>query len=92
MVVVPPLSVSADRYDWAEALQFMVLALVAPGLVVAGAPWDLLGLGPVVEKLAAARNATMSVPHGGGGGAGPRLHGRLAYAGAVNALKPGAGW
>jgi cytochrome c oxidase assembly factor CtaG len=33
----------------------MVLALVAPGLVVAGAPWQVLGLGPAVEKLAAAR-------------------------------------
>ncbi len=55
LVVVPPLSVSAHRYDWAEALQFMVLALVGPGLVVAGAPWEVLGLGPVVEKLAAAR-------------------------------------
>ena len=33
----------------------MVLALVGPGLVVAGAPWEFLGLGPVVEKLAAAR-------------------------------------
>jgi len=55
VVVVPPLAASAHRYDWAEALQFMVLALVAPGLVVAGAPWELLGLGPVAEKLAAAR-------------------------------------
>jgi len=55
VVVVPPLAASAHRYDWAEALQFMVLALVAPGLVVAGAPWEPLGLGPVAEKLAAAR-------------------------------------
>jgi cytochrome c oxidase assembly factor CtaG len=55
LVVVPPLSSSVHRYDWAEALQFMVLALVAPGLVVAGAPWQVLGLGPAVEKLAAAR-------------------------------------
>lgn len=55
VVLVPPLAVSAHRYDWAEALQFMALALVVPGLVVAGAPWEVVGLGPVAEKLAAAR-------------------------------------
>ena len=44
--VVPPLSAGAHRYDWAEALQFMVLALVAPGLVVAGAPWRGPGAWP----------------------------------------------
>jgi len=92
VVVVPPLSVSAHRYDWAEALQFMVLALVGPGLVVAGAPWEVLGLGPVVEKLAAARRRhherarTVAV-------AVPALGCMVAWRTpvAVNALKAG-GW
>ncbi len=47
------------------------LALVAPGLVVAGAPWELLALGAVAEKLAAgfdgattkrARTVVVTVP------------------------------
>jgi cytochrome c oxidase assembly factor CtaG len=92
VVVVPPLAGSAHRYDWAEALQFMVLALVAPGLVVAGAPWDLLGLGRVAEKLAAARRRhherarTVAV-------AAPALACMVAWRtpAAVNALKAG-GW
>jgi cytochrome c oxidase assembly factor CtaG len=92
VVVVPPLAASAHRYDWAEALQFMVLALVAPGLLVAGAPWDLLGLGGVAEKLAAARRChyerarTVAV-------AVPALACMVAWRtpAAVNALKTG-GW
>jgi cytochrome c oxidase assembly factor CtaG len=55
LVLVPPLATAARRYDWAEALQFIVLALVAPGLFVAGAPWDRVGLGRPARALAAAR-------------------------------------
>jgi cytochrome c oxidase assembly factor CtaG len=55
LVLVPPLSSSARRYDWAEALQFTVLALVGPGLFVAGAPWERIGLGRVATALAEAR-------------------------------------
>ena len=92
MVVVPPLAASAHRYDWAEALQFMVLALVAPGLLVAGAPWELIGLGGVAEKLAAPRRRhnerarTVAV-------AAPALACMVAWRtpAAVNALKTG-GW
>jgi cytochrome c oxidase assembly factor CtaG len=45
LVLVPPAAGAARRYDWAEALQFVVLALVGPGLFVAGAPWERIGLG-----------------------------------------------
>ena len=55
MVLVPPLAGSAHRYDWAESLQFVVLALVAPGLLVAGAPWRRLGLVKPATALAEAR-------------------------------------
>jgi cytochrome c oxidase assembly factor CtaG len=54
-VLVPPIAGSAHRYDWAESLQFVVLALVAPGLLVAGAPWRRLGLVRPATALAEAR-------------------------------------
>jgi cytochrome c oxidase assembly factor CtaG len=55
VALVPPISASAHRYDWAEALQFAILALVAPGLLVAGAPWPQLGLTRAATALAEAR-------------------------------------
>jgi cytochrome c oxidase assembly factor CtaG len=51
----PPFAADARRYDWVEAVQFAVLALVAPGLFVAGAPWERIGLGWRARKLAEAR-------------------------------------
>jgi cytochrome c oxidase assembly factor CtaG len=47
--LVPPLSTVARRVEVLEALQFALLAIVVPALVVLGAPWRLVGL--------AARNA-----------------------------------
>jgi cytochrome c oxidase assembly factor CtaG len=48
----PPIATSAKRYDWAEALQFMILALVVPGLLVLGAVWSRIGLGGPAARLA----------------------------------------
>ena len=48
--LVPPLSSQARRYEYVEALQFVLFALVVPALLVVGAPWRVLGLakpGPV---------------------------------------------
>lgn len=42
--VVPPLSSEARRYEYVEALQFSLLALAVPALLVVGAPWRVLGL------------------------------------------------
>lgn len=56
VVLVPPLATSARRYDWAEAVQFMILALVAPGLFVLGAPWPAIGLGRPMAWLADRRH------------------------------------
>jgi cytochrome c oxidase assembly factor CtaG len=53
--VIPPIGVAARRYDWAEALQFMLLMLVCPGLFVAGAPWSRIGLAPSAASLAESR-------------------------------------
>jgi cytochrome c oxidase assembly factor CtaG len=39
-VLVPPGGTEARRYVFAQAVQFGVLAVVAPGLVVLGAPWS----------------------------------------------------
>lgn len=55
VVLVPPIAGDAHRYDWAEAFQFLALALVAPGLLVAGAPWRPLGLVRPATALAEAR-------------------------------------
>ena len=44
VALVPPLSTLARRYVWVEALQFSIFALLAPALLVVGAPWALLGL------------------------------------------------
>ncbi len=55
VVLAPPMAGRAHRYDWAEALQFMVFAMIAPGLVVAGAPWRQLGLAKPATALADAR-------------------------------------
>ena len=42
--LVPPLSTVARRVEVLEALQFALLAIGVPALVVLGAPWRLLGL------------------------------------------------
>lgn len=42
--LVPPVSTWARRYESVEALQFSLLAVVVPALLVLGAPWRLLGL------------------------------------------------
>lgn len=42
--VIPPLTTEARRYEFVEAIQFSLLAVVIPALVVLGAPWCSLGL------------------------------------------------
>lgn len=41
-VLVPPAGTAARQYVFAQAVQFAVLAIAAPALVVLGAPWRLL--------------------------------------------------
>ena len=53
--LVPPLSVLARRYLFVESIQFCVFALVAPGLVVLGAPWHVVRVDRLAGRLAAAR-------------------------------------
>jgi cytochrome c oxidase assembly factor CtaG len=44
VALAPPLSSEARRLEVYEALQFVLLAIAAPALVVMAAPWRLLGL------------------------------------------------
>src|SRR5258708_21765816 len=41
-VLVPPGGTAASQHVFAQAVQFAVLAIAAPALVVLGAPWRLL--------------------------------------------------
>lgn len=42
--VVPPLATNARRFEFVEALQFCLLAIVVPALAACGACWHRLGL------------------------------------------------
>ncbi len=44
--LLPPAGSLARRYVFAESLQFVLFAAAVPALLVLGAPWRLLGLGP----------------------------------------------
>ena len=53
--LMPPLSVLARRYLFVESIQFCVFAMVAPGLVVLGAPWHVVRVDRLASRLAEAR-------------------------------------
>ena len=42
--LIPPVSSWSLRYEYAQAIQYCVFAVLAPALLVAGAPWKWLGL------------------------------------------------
>jgi len=44
IALVPPLSGAARRIEYAQAMQFSLLAMVVPALATAGAPWRRLRL------------------------------------------------
>lgn len=44
VALVPPLATWARRYEFAQAVQFALFAMVVPALLVTGAPWKRLGL------------------------------------------------
>jgi len=53
--LLPPLATLARRYVFAESLQFCVLAMAGPALIVLGAPWRFLRLSSAAGRLAAVR-------------------------------------
>lgn len=58
--LLPPLSVLARRYVFAESIQFSVFAMAGPALIVLGAPWRLLRLSGPAGRLAAAHRGNRS--------------------------------
>ena len=68
--LLPPLSMLARRYLFAESIQFCVFAMAAPALIVLGAPWRAVrppgGAARLVDRLAAGRQRRASfVPAAG---------------------------
>jgi cytochrome c oxidase assembly factor CtaG len=64
VTLVPPVATLARQYVFVESIQFTVFAMVAPALIVLGAPWRFLrlsraGAGPV-DRLAASRGQQRS--------------------------------
>jgi cytochrome c oxidase assembly factor CtaG len=55
----------ARRYVVAESAQFLVFAMVAPALIVLGAPWGLLRLSAPLDRLAAGRRRHTSFVRAG---------------------------
>ncbi len=56
LAMLPPVGTLAGHYESVEALQFSIFAVVAPALVVMGAPWRALRLSPsALDRLAAGR-------------------------------------
>ena len=58
--LLPPLSVLARRYVFAESIQFSVFAMAGPALIVLGAPWRLVRLSGPAGRLAAAHRGNRS--------------------------------
>ena len=58
--LVPPVATLARKYVFAESIQFLVFAMVAPALIVLGAPWRFLRLSQAADRLAAARRRCRS--------------------------------
>ena len=55
LALVPPLGGLATRYQVIETLQFAMLAIAVPALIVLGAPWSTRALARPAERLAAGR-------------------------------------
>lgn len=58
LALLPPVSTEAHRYEYVEALQFSLFALVIPALFALGAPWRFLKLANDVEEHNAAGQST----------------------------------
>jgi hypothetical protein len=52
LALLPPFYALAHRYEWAEGLQFSILGVVVPAVLVVGAPWRRIGLAGWAAALA----------------------------------------
>lgn len=55
-VLLPPVATAAGRYVFAQALQFVVLAVAGPALLVTGAPWRIRRGRSLADRVAMARS------------------------------------
>ena len=55
IALVPPVATEARRYEFVEAIQFALIALAVPALVVLGAPWARPGPSGAFDRWAAGR-------------------------------------
>jgi cytochrome c oxidase assembly factor CtaG len=65
LALVSPLGYWSDVYIWVRAVQMLMVAIVGPGLIVLGAPWQALGLlrpGATARAAASAADRTGHVP------------------------------
>jgi cytochrome c oxidase assembly factor CtaG len=62
--LVPPVGTLARQYVFVESVQFVLFAMVAPALIVLGAPWRFLRLSEPTTRLAAGRRDKTSFLRG----------------------------
>jgi cytochrome c oxidase assembly factor CtaG len=60
VVLLPPVDLLARRYVFVETIQFCVLAMAGPALIVLGAPWRSLRLTGPADRLATVRRDNRS--------------------------------
>ncbi|MHB1988854.1 MAG: cytochrome c oxidase assembly protein [Acidimicrobiales bacterium] len=66
VALAPPLSSWSERYAVFEAVQYSLLAIVVPALLVLGAPWPLVGLGSFAGGVAKQRRRHATLPRAAG--------------------------
>ena len=88
LALVSPLGYWSHVYIWIRSLQDLLLALVAPGLMVIGAPWEPLARGLAPWRLAGS-GSRQRVSRGGAAGGPDSRRGRDARAARP---RPARGW
>ncbi len=74
VATLPPVETLARQYLFVESIQFCVLSMAGPALIVLGAPWRVLRLSREPGRREPGRKATSAVVRQGRGL--PRLVGR----------------
>ena len=63
VALVPPLAQWSRQYEYVQAIQFCVFAMLAPALLVTGAPWGRLGLASAEAHMVNADGVVVSPRH-----------------------------
>ena len=75
VALVSPVAYWSGQYIWIRSLQDVLLAVIAPSLIVLGAPWLVLARGAAATKIAAVGPRTAGTGPGTGPGARLRCSG-----------------